>query len=85
MNVLVAVAEAVNVLVAMIVPPVVMVVLRGYEIEGKWMASFRDIFFCEFCINIAGYFEIFLLFLANWKEILNMFFFLLRIHVTRAV
>ena len=57
---IVVVVEAVNILVAKIVPLVVpMVVLsrivpiRGYESEGKWMSLFRDMIFCVFCINIA--------------------------------
>ena len=75
MNVLVAVAEAV--IVPVVVMVVVPMVLRGYEIKVKWMALFRDIIFCAFCINIAGYFEIFLLFLANLNEILNVVFFFL--------
>ena len=46
---LVAVAEAVNVLVAFVLSRI----LRGYESEGKWMSLFRDMIFCVFCINIA--------------------------------
>ena len=53
-----------------------MVICFGYEKEtetegeGKWMFLFRDLIFCIFSID---FFEIFLLFLANLKGILEFF------------
>ena len=71
-NVLVAVAvgEAVNVLVPVVVMVVVPMVLRGYEIEVKWMALFRDLIFWIF---FAKFLETFILFLANWLKGISEF------------